>query len=133
MMNHAGHLLGQYCYFKSGSCIYFVGISIACEVGSQYPSLLNSDAGPAYISLVCTHKYQNQDVLAISSFDDVNRIVSGVTRIGIIVSMHNDQFKGSRFCLAGSTYAIDRIREAAQAKMQRAPRNTGKFPLEERL
>jgi hypothetical protein len=133
MMSDAGHFLGQYCYFKSGSCIYFVGISIACEVGSQYPSLLNSDAGPACISLVCSHKYQNQDVLAISSFDDVDRIVSGVTRIGIVVSMHNDQFKGARFCLAGSTYAIDRMREAAQAKKQRAPRNTGKFPAEERL
>jgi hypothetical protein len=46
--------VGQYCYFKSGSCIYFVGISIACEVGSQYPSLLNSDAGSAHISLVCS-------------------------------------------------------------------------------
>jgi hypothetical protein len=58
-INDAGHLLGQYCYFKSTSCVYFVGISLTCELGSQYPSLLNSDAGAAHISLVCSHKYRN--------------------------------------------------------------------------
>lgn len=78
-------------------------------------------------------EYQNQHVLAIISFDNVDCIVRGATRIGIVGPMQNDQFTVVRFSLAGSTYAIDRMREAAQAKMQRAPRNTGKLPPEERL
>lgn len=58
-MNDAGHLLCQYCYFKSGSCIYFLGISIACEVGSLYYALLISDAESSRISLAYSHKHQN--------------------------------------------------------------------------
>lgn len=132
-INDAGHLLGQYCYLKSGTCFYFTAMGINCEVGSEYPALLNSDAGSAQISLVCSHKAENYHVLAISSFDAVDRMIRAATRVGIAVPMQNDQFKVSRFSLAGSTHAIDRMRAAAEAKMQRAPRNTGKPPAEERL
>jgi hypothetical protein len=132
-MNDAGHLLGQYCYFKSGSCFYFTGIGINCEIGNEYPALLNSDTGAAQISLVCSYKYQNQHVLAISPFDAIDRLIRSATRMGIAIALQNDQFKVSRFSLAGSTYTIDRMRAAAEAKMQRAPRNTGKPPAEERF
>jgi hypothetical protein len=131
--NGVGHILGQYCYFESGTCLYLVGIGINCEEGSQYPALINSDAGSAQVSLVCAYKYENQFVLFINSFDDVDRIIRAATRIGIAVPMQRDEFKVSRFGLAGSTYAIDLMRASAQDKMQRQPQNANTLLPEERI
>lgn len=132
-VNGAGHILGQYCYFEAASCPYLVGIGIDCEKGSQYPALINSDAGSAQVSLVCAYKYQNQFVLVINSFDDADRIIRAATRIGIAVPMQGDEFKVSRFGLAGSTYAIDLMRAAAQDNMERQPQNANTLPPEERI
>lgn len=130
--NATGHILGQYCYFESGSCLYIVGIGITCEEGHEYPAVINSDASSSHVTLVCAHKYEGQNVLFIRGFDDVDRIIRAATRIGIAIPMENDQCKVSRFGLAGSTYAIDLMRAASAARMKRQPKNASQ-PSEEYL
>lgn len=112
--------------------MYIVGIGITCEEKHEYPALINSDAGSAQVTLICAHKYEGENVLLVSGFDDIDRIVRAATRIGIAIPMENDQFKVSRFGLAGSTYAIDLMRAAAEAKMKHQPKNASQ-PSEEIL
>jgi hypothetical protein len=130
--NQADHILGQYCYFEGDACLYLVGMSIDCKVGEEYPALINSDAGAIQVTLICSHEFRKQKILAINSFDDIDRVVRNSTRIGIAVPLENDQFKVGRFSLAGSVKAIDRMRAAATAKMKRKPKNSSR-PAEERL
>jgi len=131
-VNSAGHIFGQYCYFKDESCLYLIGIGINCEPGSEYPALINADTGSAFVRLVCFHKYESQHVLAVNSFDDIDRIVKKATRFGIAVPMQNDDFKVARFSLRGATEAINTMLEAAELKMKCKPQNRSK-PAEERL
>lgn len=124
-VNDAGHLLGQFCYLLTGNCLYTVGMDISCEQGNEYPALINSDAGSAQVTLVCGDKVagQTQNVMYMSPFDDVDRLIRDASRIGIAIAMQNEQFKVARFGLAGSTYAIDLMRAAAAIKMERQPHN----------
>lgn len=74
----------------------------------------------------------NQQVYGVKAFDDVDRIIRNATRMGIVIPLQGDEFKVSRFGLAGSTYAIDLMRTATEAKIQREPVNASK-PVEERI
>ena len=132
-VNAVGHVLGQYCYFESGSCLYLLSFGTSGHEGSQYPAILNSDAGSAPVTLFCAYKLQGQHVLFVSGFDDIDRMVRTANRVGIAVPMEGDQFKVSRFDLVGSTQALDFMRAAAEGKLKRQLNNPSKPPPEEIL
>lgn len=130
--NDSGHMLGQYCYFEDGSCVYLMAMNTRCESGSQYPALINSDSGSAQATVLCSHSYEQQHIVFIYPFDDVDRIVRQATNIGVAIPMAEGQFRVSRFGLAGSNYALDRMRAAAESRMQRQP-SKRKMPSQEDL
>ena len=132
-VNEAGHILGQYCYFENSTCLYLIDMGINCDEGHEYPSLINSSAGSSMVNLVCSHKTkEGKYVMAINSFDDIDRVIRSATRIGFAVPLADGQFKVSRFSLSGSVKAIDRMLAAAQKRVERGQKN---LPLrsEERL
>lgn len=131
-INSSGHMLGQYCYFADGSCVYLMAMNTQCESGSQYPAIINSDSGSAHATVLCSHSYEQQHIVFIYPFDDVDRIVRQATNIGVVIPMADGQFRVSRFGLAGSNYALDRMRAAAEARMQRQP-SKRKLPSQEDL
>lgn len=131
-INGVGSLVGQYCYFDSGNCLWLIGLKTTCDEGSEYPALVNSDAGALQVTLLCAHKYEGRNVLAVSDFDGFDRIVRNATKMGIVLPLQNDEFKVSRFGLAGSTYALDLMRAATERRMKRKPTNVNK-PDEERI
>lgn len=115
-INSSGHSIGQYCYFESGNCMYLVNLKVTCEVGHKYPALINSSSGAVHIEMVCSHEYEGDGVFAITPFDDIDNVVRQASRMGIVIPMEGDQFKVGRFSLAGSTYALDLMRAAAEQK-----------------
>jgi hypothetical protein len=131
-LNKAGHLLGQYCYFETENCMYLVALGTTCDEGQEYPALVNSDSGAVHVKLVCAHKYEGQNVLAIDAFEEIDRVVRNATKLGIVLPLQNDEFKVSRFGLAGSTYAIDLMRAAAERRLKVKPLNADR-PDEERI
>lgn len=120
-VNAAQHILGQYCYLKSGECMYLVGLGITCEEGHEVPALINSNAGAVQVQLVCTGKVQGQNVLAIKPFSRIDKVVREAVYLRIAVPMKNGAFKVSRFSLAGSTYAIEQMRAAVRRHMKHKP------------
>jgi hypothetical protein len=101
-------VLGQYCYFNDDSCYYLVSLGITCEKNSEYPSILNSDAGVAAVDLICGHKYNAENVFFINPFDEVDNIIRKAKTVGFVIAMESEKFKVVRFSLSGSTYAMMR-------------------------
>ena len=112
--NSDGRILGQYCYYADGSCVYLVSLGILCEAGAEYPSILNSNAGVLDVRLICGHIYQGENVFFIKPFDDVDNIVMSADNIGFAVAMEEGTFKVVRFSLSGSTHAIKMMRLGAE-------------------
>lgn len=110
--NSAGNFLGQYCYPSSGGCYYVIKLNTRCEAGADYPALINAASGAVHASLRCTDK----GGMVFKDFDQIDSIVRTAPRIGVVVPMEDGAFTVSRFSLAGSTNAIDRMRVAAEAK-----------------
>ena len=112
--NSDGRILGQYCYYADGSCVYLVSLGILCESGAEYPSILNSNTGAVDVRLICGDKYQGENVFFIKPFDDVDNIVLTASTIGFAVAMEEGTFKVVRFSLLGSTHAIKMMQLGAE-------------------
>lgn len=113
-VNTEGRILGQYCYFSDSSCVYLVSLGILCKSGSEYPSILNSNAGVTEIRLVCGHMHKNENVFFIKPFDGVDNLLKQASNVGFAVAMEEGTFKVVRFSLSGSTYAIEMMRAGAE-------------------
>lgn len=83
--NSAGHMLAQFCYPASGSCIYAVGFEITCDEGKKYPALVNTDQGAQSIELVCSGELADQNILAAADFEEMDSLVRKATRIGFVI------------------------------------------------
>jgi len=113
-VNAEGRVLGQYCYYSDSSCVYLVSLGILCKSGSEYPSILNSNAGVAEVRLICGHMYNDENVFFIKPFDDVDALLKQADNVGFAVAMEQGTFKVVRFSLSGSTYAIEMMRAGAE-------------------
>ena len=53
--NQAGEILGQLCAYASdgADCLYMVTMDLECKEGSEYPVLVNSDAGASHQRIGC--------------------------------------------------------------------------------
>jgi hypothetical protein len=112
--NREGSVLGQFCYYSNGSCVYMVDLGIACQPDNEYPSILNSDAGVAEVRLVCSELSQGKYVFFVTPFDYVDNIVKQADNVGFAVAMEEGVFKVVRFSLSGSNHAIQMMRIGAE-------------------
>ncbi len=113
-VNTDGRVLGQYCYFDDNSCYYLVSLGTTCETGSEYPSILNSDAGVEPVQLICGHKNSKGNVFYIKPFDKVDGLIKEAKAVGFAIAMNSGEFKVVRYSLSGSTYAIEMMRAGAE-------------------
>ena len=126
--NSAGDTLGQYCYVKSGNCIYLVSLNIACHTGHHYAALINSNTGAEPVTLICDKKDNDEYVMTFASFKSIDTVVKSAVEVGIAVPMKDGLFRVSRFALDGSNQAINQMRQDARSRMQAAPSDTGHLP-----
>lgn len=111
VVNESGGVFGQFCYVESESCIYLIGLDTSCENGNRYPVLLNSNNGTSVHEIYCdgklnTGKYR----YAFTDFKKIDEIVRESKRIGIALTLIDDQFKIIRFDVYGGGEAIDYMR-----------------------
>lgn len=130
-IDEAGPLLGQYCYLDTGSCLYVLSMGTTCSPEAEYPALVNSDVGSVHVSLLCSEKYNDENILFVDSFDDIDRIVRSANQVGFAVAMENGDLNVVRFSLRGAAWTIDLMRDRAAKIMKGNPRNRSR-PAEER-
>jgi hypothetical protein len=131
--NEDGRVLGQYCYFDNETCYYLVNLGTNCEKDSEYPSILNSDAGVTEVKLICGHKYKSGNVFFIKPFDEVNDLIRKAKTVGFAIAMESGKFKVVRYSLSGSTYAIEMMRAGAEAIIDSKPEVETKIESEQYL
>jgi len=132
-INPEKRILGQYCYFKDNGCYYLVTLGITCETGSEYPSILNSDAGVEEVRLICGHKKDGENVFFIKPFDKVDNLVKNAKTVGFAVAMNSSRFKVVRYSLSGSSYAIDKMRTGAEIINKSKPKTKKEVTSEQYL
>ncbi len=120
-VNDSGNVFGQWCFFDSGNCMYLVSLTTACESGSNYSILANTDAGAQMLSLKCFGPYDTDSGkrhrYAFSDFDVIDGLVRKANKVGFAMALQDGYFNVVRFTLATSNAAIDNMREAVLARM----------------
>lgn len=110
-LNDTGNVFGEFCFKKSESCLYLLGMHIACKSGNQYPVLVNSDSGSFSLTVYCFDQADNGLYrYGFTNFDEIKNIVNNSSKIGFAFPMKGDQFKVIRFSLKGANEAINRMR-----------------------
>ncbi len=125
-VNESGAVFGQYCYPESGSCLYIVATASKCEKDANYPVLLNSEAGSAYVELLCGGSSDGQRFeYYFKNFDTINKIALQDGVLGIAFPLDGGQFRVVRFKLDGAKEAMPVLRDAAVKIKGNAPRRNG--------
>jgi hypothetical protein len=125
--NDSDQVFGQFCYVEDSSCLWLVGITVACDEGQKYPVLANSDAAAVHLEMLCLDgkpieggRYR----YAFTDFDRVDRLVRESQRVGFAMPMQEDSFRVIRFNLRGSDKALSKLDDAINKLLKSAPHNT---------
>lgn len=111
--NESGSILAQYCHFGQSNCDYRLLVDSGCEDGSEYPGLMNSDAGAAPVRLICQGGIgDGKYVYVVGPFDAIDGAIRKGTRVGFVLPLKRDEFLAVRFSLRGSLAALTFMRGA---------------------
>jgi hypothetical protein len=102
-VNDSGLVLGEYCYFKSKTCLWLVSGDSTCDDGAKYLALGNTDQGAASFTLECSGKQEENGhyVMLFQDWKSLEALMQKSSRLGLAVPMQSDQFKVWRFSLDG--------------------------------
>jgi hypothetical protein len=93
-LNDSGNLLGQYCFTDKGSCVWMLGMKTACQSEQRYPILVNSDIGARTLEIYCGGQSETGHYRYLfASFDAIDNLVRGSSRIGFATPLQDDQFQ----------------------------------------
>ena len=126
-LNDSGSVLGQWCYFASGNCLYLIGMTSRCDGDKPYPVLANSDAGAQTLQIKCGGPFVDGNGVTryrymFTDFDAIDSIVRKATNVGFAMPLQDGHFNVVRFTLNSSNAEIDSMRAAALARMNAAPK-----------
>lgn len=122
-LNDSNGVLGQYCYKDDGNCLWILANTINCDEKSQYPILVNSDAGATNMQLLCV-KVSGKPRYAFMNFSDIDGLIKQSSYIGFAFPMASGQFQVSRFKLNGANKAISYMRDIAEKIVSPSSSNT---------
>ncbi len=111
--NETQEVFGEYCYFKTGKCLWLLGLHESCEKDAAFPVLANSDSGSVALELVCLGKTgNNMYSYGFSSWKALEESLKDGSRIGFAYGLKSLQFGVVRFSLNGrtdSTSAMEKV------------------------
>ncbi len=123
-VNQSGNVLGVYCY-GAEKCIYLLSMRTACEAGSRYPVLVNSDQGSLELQVYCNGQRQsNVYEYVFTNFEKIEDVVLRAHRVGFALPLESDEFNVVRFSLRGSNEAIAELHELTVGQTVPTRRNT---------
>jgi hypothetical protein len=100
-VNESGSAFGLAC---GKTCVWFVNFQSGCEVGKDYPAMINTAAGAKAIQLRCYHLSDRWLLTFPLEENDADAISSG-GQIGFAFPLQSGKFGVSRFSLTGGVDA----------------------------
>jgi hypothetical protein len=125
-MNDSGEVLGEFCYFATGTCNWVLGMKTECEEDSEYPFLANSSSGARHLEVSCVDAGDGHYVYGFA-WKEIEAVIKGAAWVGLALPMNGDAFKVVRFSLRGvdeSTSFLEDVFQAALKSGTGAKRNT---------
>lgn len=104
--NDSGEVLGEYCYFSDGKCIWLIGITTGCKPGDTYPVLANSDANTVSLEVVCRGQLSpGVFTLQFTNWKNLEANFTDSSRVGFAIPLKDNTFRVVRFSLKGRSTA----------------------------
>jgi len=113
-VNESSSFIGFRCFAKTQQCIHVLSADVGCEVGAEYPILVNSDYSAMSMNAVCG-KNQEKFELYLTQYDNIHKILQKGNDIGFAIPMNSGRFKVVRFSLRGSEKAISYVKQKTSA------------------
>lgn len=118
-INDSGGILGKYCYRAADSCMWLLAVDVSCDDGAEYPILVNSEVGAAYLRLLCK-PIEGKNRYIFMDYDTMDKAVLGGKQVGIAFPMQSGRFQVSRFNVNQAAEALatlgNRVRATARQK-----------------
>jgi hypothetical protein len=106
-VNDSGSLLGEYCYFSIGKCIWTLAMEPACTGSAIYPVLGNTASGAVHLQLQCDGKTDNGNYrYMIVDWKELESLLKDSNLVSFAFPMQGGVFKVLRFSLTGRTDAM---------------------------
>lgn len=111
-INDSGNVFGKYCYASDRMCYWTIIANVRCEVGSNYPALINGQTASVHVKTTCLREVdENNFTQVIHPFDDVESQVTKSNLIGLAVPMESGAFRVFRWSTDGAMKAIEVMEE----------------------
>ena len=102
-INESGSVLAETCATDKDSCFWILTTDSACEEGSEYPVLVNSDQSAVSATVTCLgpadskgdHRYRFND------WKSLEAVILKAKKVGFAFPLQQDQFTVVRFSLDG--------------------------------
>jgi hypothetical protein len=107
--NDSSSTTGVICFLSSKNCSSYIYLGNSCEVGENYPMMVNSAVGALHISTTCVKINQELNVYEISDFTTMNLAYESGGEIGFAVPMASGQFRVVRFSTIGAVSTIRQV------------------------
>jgi hypothetical protein len=107
--NESQSIAGIICLVTSKSCVSYVIFPNKCEIGGQYPMMINSAVGAFHVSGVCRRLPgggANDLMYVIQEFARVKAALESGGEVGFVMALESGSFRVARFNASGATAAI---------------------------
>ena len=126
--NDSGRLLAQFCYFKTGNCIWTLTMSTECDENVAYPVLVGAEKIAESMRIICVGQITGpgQYSYAFADFDQIERVLRASGRIGFALAVEGDEFQVIRFDTKNAAAAALKAADLAakRSKVQTRPTDT---------
>jgi hypothetical protein len=122
-VNDSGETFGEFCYFKTKSCSWYVLLHTACKPGTVTPVLANSDASALPLVVTCNGQMPGGELYsdAFGNWKDLETVLTDSIHIGFAIPLAEDRFTVARFSLNGRTKSTQVMEAAFAAQVSRPP------------
>ena len=119
-INDSGELLGEFCYYKTTTCQWMIGMHTECNQGLNGIVLANSESSATSLDIVCRGKIPGISLYAyvFKSWKLLESAIGSSLRIGFAIPLASDQFTVVRFSLSGRTEAQQAMESRFFAKVK---------------
>lgn len=135
-VNDSGEIFGEYCYFNTKVCNWYVVLNTGCETGTTTPVLANTDSGAIPLALTCKGQMsQGKFANEISDWKSLEAALTDSIHLGFAIPISEDKFIAVRFSLKGRTGSTQAMESAfvAQLKAGKPGNVTSRGTTDERL
>lgn len=117
--NDSGEIFGEYCYFTSKACGWYVMLNTGCKPGTVSPILANTDSSAIALNFTCKGQMTGKKFASeITDWKSLEAILTDSIHLGFAIPMSEDNFTAVRFSLKGRTASTQTMESAFVAQLK---------------